>query len=256
MAEIITCPSGLTGRVRGMKVREERILADRKLAKDGGQLDELLAACWEETIDPGPYSLAEGGKLHWSKVLQGDRFYALLMIRVETYGPTYGFSLDCSNSACRARIAWELSLQELPVRPLSAESRVAFLTGNRLETHLPASGKRVSFRLMTGQDERQLPALQRAAPERLLSSVLAYRVWDIEGVEAKDKRRAIEELEMRDATFLLREFERVDCGVETAIEVECPTCLTVQAVELPFDKGFFLPAKATTPPAPMLSSPR
>jgi hypothetical protein len=30
MAEIITCPTGLTGRIRGMKVREERILSDRR----------------------------------------------------------------------------------------------------------------------------------------------------------------------------------------------------------------------------------
>ncbi len=42
MADVITCPSGLSGRVRGMKVREERVLADRKLAKSGGQIDELL----------------------------------------------------------------------------------------------------------------------------------------------------------------------------------------------------------------------
>jgi len=60
MADVITCPSGLTGRVRGMKVREERVLADRKLAKSGGQIDELLAACWEQTLDVGPYMFAEG----------------------------------------------------------------------------------------------------------------------------------------------------------------------------------------------------
>jgi len=30
-----TCPTGLTGRTRGMKVRKERILADRKLAEAG-----------------------------------------------------------------------------------------------------------------------------------------------------------------------------------------------------------------------------
>lgn len=46
MADFITCASGLQGRVRGMKVREERVLADRKLTKNGGQVDELLAACW------------------------------------------------------------------------------------------------------------------------------------------------------------------------------------------------------------------
>lgn len=55
MSQIITCPSGLSGRIRGMKVREERILADRKLAKIGGQVDELLSACWEETLDAGPF---------------------------------------------------------------------------------------------------------------------------------------------------------------------------------------------------------
>ena len=59
MSEIITCPSGLSGRIRGMKVREERVLADRRLAKSGGQVDELLAACWEETLDAGPYDFGE-----------------------------------------------------------------------------------------------------------------------------------------------------------------------------------------------------
>ena len=79
MADVITCPSGLSGRVRGMKVREERVLADRKLAKNGGQIDELLGSCWEETLDPGPYAFGEGGKVDWGKVLQGDRFFALLL---------------------------------------------------------------------------------------------------------------------------------------------------------------------------------
>ena len=41
MSDIITCPSGLTGRIRSMKVREERVLADRKLAKGGGQVEAL-----------------------------------------------------------------------------------------------------------------------------------------------------------------------------------------------------------------------
>ena len=59
MSDTITCPSGLTGRIRGLKVREERILADRKLARSGGQVDRLLAACWEETLDPGPYDFGD-----------------------------------------------------------------------------------------------------------------------------------------------------------------------------------------------------
>ena len=242
MADVITCPSGLSGRVRGMKVREERVLADRKLARSGGQMDELLSACWEETLTPGPYALGDQ-PLDWGRVLQGDRFFALLMVRALTYGPEYAFALQCRSDACRARFEWELDLTKLPVRPLPDESRAAFVGGNRFETLLPDADKRVRFKLLTGDDERRLPQLQRAAPDKLLSSVLAYRVLDIDGVEPRDKRRFLEDLSMRDADFLMNEFDRVDCGVDTTIEVECPECFLVQDVDLPFDRGFFLPGK-------------
>jgi hypothetical protein len=221
MFNVITCPSGLSGRIRGMKVREERILTDRKLARSGGQVDRLLAACWEEMVDPGPYDFGEKN-IDWGAVLQGDRFFALLQIRALTYGPEYAFSVNCRQSACRARIDWELDLYQLPVRPLSDESRAAFLEGNRFETVLPDSGKRVWFCLSTGELERKLPRLRKNAGDRMLSTVLALRVQEIEGVDQRDKRKFIEELSLRDADFLMDEFDRVDCGVETNIEIECP----------------------------------
>ncbi len=243
MMDILRCPSGLSGRVRGMKVREERVLADRALAKSGGQLDELLRSCWSETVDAGPYTF--GSKpVDWGEVLQGDRFFALLMIRAITYGPQYAFGVSCR--ACRAHIDWEVDLTKLPVRPLTSESRAAFSDGNRFETRLPDAGTRVWFKLLTGDDERKLPGLQRAAPDRLLSSVLAYRVLEVEGVDPKDKRAFLEDLTLRDADFLVDEFDRVDCGVDTTIEVECPECREVQDVDLPFDSAFFLPGKERT----------
>ena len=53
MSETITCPSGLSGRIRGMKAREERILADRKLARLGGGLRRIQSR-------PDPRSTALG----------------------------------------------------------------------------------------------------------------------------------------------------------------------------------------------------
>jgi hypothetical protein len=167
-----------------MKVREERVLADRKLAKKGGQADELLAACWEETLDPGHYALAEDAKLDLGKVLQGDRFFALLMVRALTYGPEYAFGVSCRNDSCRARIDWEIDLTKHPVRKLSEESRAAFVGGNRFETTLPEAGKKVAFKLLTGDDERKLPALQCSAPDKLLGGARMPR--------ARDRRRGRE----------------------------------------------------------------
>jgi len=245
MAEIITCPTGLMGRIRGMKVREERILSDRKLAKSGGQVDELLAACWEETVDAGPYDFGDK-EIDWGQVLQGDRFYALLRVRALTYGAEYAFAVSCQSEACRARIEWELDLGELPCRELSEESRAAFADGNRFETVLPDAGKRVWFRLLTGADERKLPQLRRSAGDRLLSAMLAFRVVEVEGVESRERRRFIEDLTMRDADFLVDEFDRVDCGVDTTIEIECPECFATQEIDLPFDRSFFMPGKERT----------
>jgi hypothetical protein len=255
MSHVITCPSGLTGRVRGMKVREERILADRALAKQGGQVDALLAACWEETLDPGPYGGLDG-KVAWTDVLQGDRLYALIQIRSLTYGPMFDFKVACQQAACRATITWELDLGDLVTKELSETSRAAFAAGNRFETKLPGSWKKVGFRLLVGADERKLPQLRRQAPERVFSSLLAHRVLDIEGVDAKDKRAFLEDLPMRDASFLLAEFDRVDCGVETSIDIACPECGAEQAVELPFGQpGFFMPSSKPKGPARSASSP-
>jgi hypothetical protein len=235
MSHVITCPSGLTGTIRGMKVREERILADRQLARSGGQVDALLAACWEDTIDPGPYPFVDG-PIDWGKVLQGDRFFALLQIRIATYGATYAFSVPCEREACRAKIEWELDLAELPVRVLPEASRAALAAGNRFETHLPGGGQKVWFRLLVGEDERKLPQLRRAAPERLFSSLLAFRVLEIEGVEPRAKRPFLEDLPLKDASLLLAELDRVDCGIETAIDIECPECGAPQQVDLPLDR--------------------
>jgi hypothetical protein len=166
-------------RPRGPQARQER-----------GQIDELLAACGEETLDAGPYALGESGKLDLGKVLQGDRFFALLMVRALTYGPEYAFGVSCRNDNCRARIDWEIDLTKLPVRKLSEESRAAFVAGIRFETTLPDAGKRVTFKLLIGEDERKLPAVQRAALDKLLSAVLAYRVLDIDGVEPPSRSSA------------------------------------------------------------------
>ena len=253
MSNTVTCPSGLVGRIRGMKAREERILADRKLVRSGAQLEQILAACWEETLDVGPYDFGDQ-PTDWGKVLQGDRFFAMLQIRVLSYGPEYAFSVPCENRGCRARIEWELDLRELPVKKLSDESRAAFLASNRFETTLPDANRKVAFRLLTGSDERRMAALRRAAGERPITTLLGYRLETIDGVEPRDKQKFIEELAMADVTYLLGEFDRVDCGVETEIEVECPECFGTTRIELPFEKGFFLPERRRTEPGATTSS--
>lgn len=231
------CPSGLSGQLRPMKVSEERILADRKLAKLGGQVDQLLSACWEQTLETGPYDFGHKD-IDWRQVLQGDRFYALLQLRALTYGPAYAFSVNCQ--ACRSRIEWELDLTELPPKSLSQESQANFVSGNRFSTTLP-NGPTVWFSLLTGAEEQKLSRVRKQAGDEVLSKLLAFRIIEIEGVKPEEKKSFLNEMTLQQATYLLSTFDEVDCGVETTIEIECPECLAQQEVELPFDANFFIP---------------
>ena len=237
MSALVICPSGLAGRVRGLKVKEEQILTDRQLAKAGGQVDALLAACWEETTDPGPYVFE--GKPDWGRVLVADRFVALVQIRIATYGATYAFQVPCER--CGERIEWELELDALPVRALSADSRRTFEGGNRFKVRLPGAGREVWFRLLIGNDEKKLPQLRQANREKVLSASLAHRVLEIEGVAEKDRRAYLEDLTLGDVSVLLAEVDRVDGGIETSIDIQCTACQAVQAIDLPFQGSFLLP---------------
>ena len=245
MPNVITCPSGLSGEIRGLKGKEGKLLADRASAKSGVTFDRILAGCWLATLDPGLYALEEGQPLDWSKVLVADRFYALLQVRSLTFGDEYAFQVQCQSAGCRERFEWELDLKNLPVRVLSDETKAAFRDGNRFETRLPRDGRKVWFRLMTGADEVRAASALRAGRDGMLLTALAMRIVEIEGVKSEDKRRFLEDMEMADAAALLDSFDEADGGVETSIEVECPACGGVQDVQLPFERGFFLPTTRT-----------
>lgn len=241
MTTHIVCPSGLAGEIRGLKGKEGALLSDRTAARAGALFEKLLANCWLSTTDAGIYELPASGVLDWSKVLVADRFYALLQIRARTFGDEYAFSVQCANAGCRERFEWTLNLQELPVVPLPDTSKAAFQAGNRFETILPRDGRRVWFRLMTGADEARAAQVFKTGRDGALLTALALRIVEIEGVPGHDKRKFLDELELADAAALLDQFDAADGGVETDIQIECPACAGVQDVQLPFERGFFLP---------------
>ena len=246
----IVCPSGLSGEIRGLKGKEGKLLSDRSAARSGALFERLLAACWLGTIDPGVYDVALDAPLDWSKVLVADRFYTLLQIRALTFGDEYAFSVQCANAACRERFEWSLQLSQLPVVPLSESARATFRAGNRFETRLPRGDHRIWFRLLTGADELRAAAELRNGRDGMLMTALAMRIVEIEGIPDPRKRQFLDDIEMADATALLDQFDDADGGVDTALEVECPACLGVQEVQLPFERGVFLPTAKPGRPTP------
>src|SRR5437868_4613554 len=110
----ITCPSGLRGTIRGMTGKEAQAFVDPALLRTNGSMSAMLMNCWLETADPGPYALIESKtskgaapKPPWdTRALMGDRYEAIISIRVMTFGPEYVFAAQCQN--CEMKYEWEL----------------------------------------------------------------------------------------------------------------------------------------------------
>jgi hypothetical protein len=233
----ITCPSGLTGSVRGLTVAEAEVLTDRRLVHEGLVPDKVLKTAWTATTNSGPYEIENDSPPDWEKALVCDRFFALMMVRVATYGPEYEFKLGCMG--CKESIQWAINLEELPIKDIPDASIETFKTSNRLETVV--NGKRVWFQLLDGAKERKAQKAMRNSKNRLVTA-LAQRIVEIEG--EKNKMLWIRNLPMKDATDLINGFDEQDGGVETEIDVICPACGMVQGVALPFDRPeFWLPLK-------------
>lgn len=236
---VITCPSGLSGRVRGLKGKEAKLLSDRNAAKKGLVFEQILASCWEETLEPGPYELKHG-KPDWSEVLVGDRFFVLMQIRIATFGDDIEFRVECENDMCGRKYNWELPLSQLPMKQLAPEALAKFQTGNRFETTI-SDGTTVYFGLRTGADEVKAAQMVRTSGMPDMVTALLFRIQEIEGVENGRKRAFADDLSLGDIRKLLADFDANDCGIETTIETECPSCGKHQECQLPFDGQFWMP---------------
>ena len=242
MARQIVCPSGLALSVRGLKGKEANLFTNAALHRKGIFIDKILNACVEEVVDAGPYEFAGGDKVNWARVLTGDRYYAIVQIRAETYGPVLEFSNTCS--ACGAKMEMELNLDtDLQVTPLPEDRQDEIDKGSTIT--LPESGSEVRFHLQTGGDEHRSAARMRTNRSRAVSVAMATRIDAVAGVENNDKLKWVEDLDMKDVVALMAAMEAADCGIETSIKEDCEACYTENTVEVPLSSADFWLPKAS-----------
>lgn len=241
----VNCPTGLRGRMRGMIVRDEGLLTDPKVMREGLIVSRMLQACWLETLDPGPY-VGANGQPDWDRVLRADRFYAFLMLRVESRGAIYEFRTTCDSQGCQRPIDMALDLSELPVRKFEPDQL------GRIRTDTPfqattLSGVRVQFRMLTGADERRIATLPSSHNQTAL--MLAMRIVEVDGVGRHPGAigKWVEELDGLEADDLRDRIDAEEAGVDTTFDISCDTCGNVmRRLFLPIEASFFFVRKRLT----------
>lgn len=237
----ITCPSGLRGVMRGMIVKDEQLLMDRKVMQSGGLMSKLLSTCWIRTLEPGPYTNMNG-QLDWERVLRADRFFAFLRLRIESRGSEYEFRIACGS--CRRPVDSVLDLEQLDVRMFSDEVRAKLVSGAPFET--TADGKLVKFRLPVGGDDRRLATLVDGSVD-LVS--YATRILEVEGVQTHPQliRAWFENLDGLVADRLRDAMDVEEAGVDTMVTLICESCGVQANIPMPLEPSFFFVRKRLIP---------
>jgi hypothetical protein len=249
--------------IRELAGRDGRYLTNPKLVRDNEVEDFVLKSC-TSLVDPGPAydGKFKGDTIDWPKVLVGDRSFAFIAIREETFPSSdelFYFRVTCGNGACRNSekpFEWGIDLAKFlakKTRRLTPEAAATFAESNRFEARMPSTKdpRAFWFKLGTGEDQKRMAMFieQRNASKkkhddanRMLDAIVASIV-EIEGVP-KNRAAIVEYLEalsFRTIDALIPLIEEPNCGVETTLVVRCPKCETRREIELPFGRSFLLP---------------
>lgn len=214
--ETVELPSGKVVTIQEMTTKEQSLLTNKKKLRSGVALDELLRNC------------LDGSDEDIETWLIGDRYYLMIAIRKLTFGDDFEFSVKCPY--CDFKSSQSILLSELKTQKPKIDP------DGEGETILPQTGKKVKFRLLKGKDERTLMKMGKN-DDNFVAGLLRLHTTEVEG--ESDLMDFFSALNAVDSKHLQEEIEKVDCGVDTLIECECPECQEDYEIDMPMDRSFF-----------------
>lgn len=217
--------------VRPMTGEEEQILATPRFVRKGQAINMIFQKCIKEN-----YKV--------ENLLTQDRTYLLLYLRGISYSHSYDVEVKCPE--CASKFSTNVDLSSLYVNECPAEF------GPLLEDTLPNSKLPFKYRMSTGRDEqeinehreRRLKQFGDSATDDTLTYRTAQLVEEIAGVTDKAEIQIlIKNLTLNDVSYLRSVINEPPFGVDTNVEINCPSCTAEFNIDLPLEANFFFPRK-------------
>jgi len=179
-----------TVEMKYMTAKEEDILTNQNYINKGIVLDELLKSLIVS-------------KINYDELVVGDKNAILIAARILGYGKDYSFSYDGEE--------YTVDLSKIDNKPLNQN---IFRKGiNEFDFTLPASTTEITFKFLTGSDEKKIKAELEGLKKinknssAELSTRLKYMITSVGGSrEAKDIREFVDNMLLARDSRALREY--------------------------------------------------
>jgi len=222
--------------IRQMTAKDEDLLTSRTLIKKGVVLDRLIQ------------SLVVNKSINTDSLLVGDRNAIIIAARVSGYGNEYNVEVQCP--ACSETQAHTFDLNEAHITQGDIEKATELgVVPNKDGTYdalLPRSGVTVTFRLFTGQNEKELLSMfldkRKNQDSKFITRQLSEMVVAVSGNDSSEVLDYfVNNVPSRDARHLRLIFKMVTPDIDLTQQFECAECDHTQQMEVPLTAEFFWP---------------
>jgi len=230
ITEVINLPSA--GRIyktdkltlQSMTVAEEKYIYGSSSDK---AIDHILKSCIKEDVD-------------LDELIVPDKHYALVRLRVLTYGKDYPVDLTCR---CGNKFTHTIDLSTMEVDELPKDYKEPYditlpVSGDVISIHIPRSGEIDRYNTLA---RRKADKFNQNLDEVLYIFNLMLGIEKVNGEDMVDDElyKYITELSAKDSSFLKHEFSKIKVGYYTKLSCECPRCQNVINFRLPMTTDFF-----------------
>ncbi len=221
--------------VRPMTGAEEKILATPRFIKKGQAVNMIFKNCLMEKFDP-------------ENLLTIDRTYLLIYLRGISYSPDYEVQIRCTE--CQSNFNTTINLDTLYLDTCPDD-----FGSEQLTDVLPATGYEFTYRLSSGRDETKITEHRErrvkmwsdnAHDDTLLyrASLLIEQIVSSDGDVLTGQHNIlsfIETLPIKDVAYIRNLLSNPPFGVDTRINLVCPSCTQDFNADLPLEANFFFP---------------
>ena len=213
--------------IKYMTAKEEDILTSQNLIKKGVVIDRLIDSL----------ILTNGVKT--DDLILGDKNAVMVAARILAYGPEY--VCQVKNPQTDEMVEHTFNLADCPFKKLPAD-----IKENKFEVNLPVSKKKITFKLLSGKDERvidkELEASKKigsdVSPE--LTTRLRHTITSVDGDESQSTINTfVQNLLARDSMYLRKQIQEISPDIELEQEIEFGG--ESVKVNIPMTAGFFWP---------------